>query len=65
MGANTFAVGAFPTILPELGAASRLADWQLGTVASAFGFARMVTDVPAGLFITHHLRRAQIGRAHV
>lgn len=60
MGANTFAVGAFPTILPELGTASRLADWQLGTVASAFGFARMVTDVPAGLFITHHLRRALV-----
>src|SRR5882672_2821151 len=60
MGANTFSVGAFPTILPELGGAARLADWQLGMVASAFGFARMVTDVPAGLFITHHLRRALV-----
>ncbi|MGH7354948.1 MAG: MFS transporter, partial [Candidatus Rokuibacteriota bacterium] len=60
MGANTFSIGAFPTILPELGAAARLPDWQLGTVAAAFGFARMVTDVPAGLFITHHLRRALV-----
>lgn len=60
MGANTFSVGAFPTILPELGTAAHLADWQLGAVASAFGFARMATDVPAGLFITHHLRRALV-----
>jgi MFS family permease len=60
MGANTFSVGAFPAILPELGAGARLPDWQLGSVVSAYGFARMLTDVPAGLFITHHLRRALV-----
>lgn len=54
---STFAIGAFPALLPEL-AARGLADWQLGMVAAAFGFARMVADVPVGLFITHRLRRA-------
>jgi MFS family permease len=27
-------------------------------VAAAFGFARMIADIPLGLFLTHHLRRA-------
>jgi len=57
-GANTVSIGAFPALLPELGAAGGLADWQLGAVAGAFGFARMLTDVPSGLFMTHHLARA-------
>ena len=57
-GANTVSLGAFPALLPELGASAGLADWQLGAVAGAFGFARMLTDVPVGLFITHHLGRA-------
>ena len=57
-GANTVSLGAFPALLPELGASAGLADWQLGAVAAAFGFARMLTDVPVGLFITHHLTRA-------
>src|SRR5262245_7548230 len=35
-----------------------LADWRLGVVAGAFGFARMCADLPVGMFITHHLRRA-------
>ena len=56
--ANTVSIGAFPALLPELGAAGALADWQLGAVAGAFGFARMLTDVPSGLFMTHHLSRA-------
>jgi len=56
--ANTVSIGAFPALLPELGAAVTLADWQLGAVAGAFGFARMLTDVPSGLFMTHHLSRA-------
>jgi predicted MFS family arabinose efflux permease len=58
MGVNTVSIGAFPALLPELGAAAGLADWQLGAVAAAFGFARMLTDVPVGLFVTHHLARA-------
>jgi MFS family permease len=57
-GANTVSIGAFPALLPELGASAGLADWQLGAVAGAFGFARMLADVPVGLFITHHLARA-------
>jgi MFS transporter, DHA1 family, tetracycline resistance protein len=60
MGANTVSIGAFPSLLPELGASVHLADWQLGAVAGAFGLARMLTDVPVGLFITHHLARALV-----
>lgn len=56
--AGTFSIGAFPALLPELGSVGGLADWQLGSVAGAFGFARMAADIPVGLFITHHLRRA-------
>src|SRR6058998_1730828 len=54
---STFSVGAFPALLPELGTAAGLADWQIGLVAGLLGFARMVADVPVGLVITHHLRR--------
>src|SRR5216117_2210984 len=54
---STFSVGAFPALLPEVGAAAGLADWQIGLVAGLLGFARMVADVPVGLVITHHLRR--------
>jgi MFS family permease len=55
---STMSIGAFPVLLPDLGRAGGLADWQLGIVAGAFGFSRMIADVPVGLFITHHLRRA-------
>jgi len=58
MAANTVSIGAFPALLPELGVSAGLADWQLGAVAGAFGLARMLTDVPSGLFMTHHLARA-------
>jgi MFS family permease len=58
--ANTVSIGAFPALLPEVGAAGGLADWQLGAVAGAFGFARMVCNVPAGLFMTNHLPRALV-----
>ncbi len=57
-GLQTFSIGAFPALLPELGRGAALADWQLGAVAGAFGFARMLTDLPAGLLMTHHVRRA-------
>jgi MFS family permease len=60
MGATTFSLGAFPALLPEVGAAARLSDLELGVVAGAFGLARMLTDVPAGLLVTHHVRRALI-----
>jgi MFS family permease len=57
---NTFSIGSFPVVLPELGRVAGLPDWQLGVVMGAFGFARMLSDVPVGLFITHHLRRALV-----
>jgi MFS family permease len=56
-GLQTFSIGAFPALLPELGRSAALADWQLGAVAGAFGFARMLTNLPAGLLMTHHVRR--------
>jgi len=55
---NIFSGGAFPAVLPDMAKSAALADWQLGLVAGAFGFARMVADVPLGLFLTHNLRRA-------
>jgi MFS family permease len=60
VGFQTFSIGAFPALLPELGRGAGLADWQLGAVAGAFGFARMLTDLPAGLLMTHHVRRALV-----
>jgi len=60
MGSYTFSVGTFPALLPEIGAALRLPDWQLGLLAGAFGLARMASDIPGGLLMTHHVRRALI-----
>ena len=57
---TTCTIGAFPALLPELGADARLRDWELGVVAAAFGFARMVADVPIGLFIRRRLATAFI-----
>ena len=59
-GLQTFTIGAFPALLPEVGRGAGLLDWQLGAVAGAFGLARMLTDLPAGLLMTHHVRRALI-----
>ena len=61
MGAYTFCIGAFPVLLPEVDRAFDFSDRQLGAIAGAFGFARMVADIPAGLLVTHHPRRALIG----
>lgn len=57
---STFSIGAFPAILPEIARDGGLEDWQVGLVAGAFGFARMAADIPIGLFLTHHLRRAVV-----
>jgi MFS transporter, DHA1 family, tetracycline resistance protein len=57
---TTVSIGAFPALLPEIGTATGLVDWELGAVAGAFGLARMVANVPVGLFITHHLSRALV-----
>lgn len=59
-GLQTFSIGAFPALLPEIGRSAALPDWQLGAIAGAFGFARMLADLPAGLLMTHHVRRALI-----
>src|SRR5258705_10278568 len=56
--ANIVSSGAFPAVLPDIARTAALADWQLGIVAGAFGFARMVADIPLGLFLTRNLRRA-------
>ncbi|HEV8441406.1 MAG TPA: MFS transporter [Methylomirabilota bacterium] len=45
---NTVCIGTFSPLLPEIGRTQALADWQLGILAGAFGFARMIADVPAG-----------------
>jgi len=50
--------GAFPAVVPDIARSAALADWQLGIVAGAYGFARMVAAIPLGLFLTHSLRRA-------
>lgn len=55
---NIVSSGAFPAVLPDIARSAALADWQIGIVAGAFGFARMVADIPLGLFLTRHLRRA-------
>ncbi|HKW90921.1 MAG TPA: MFS transporter [Methylomirabilota bacterium] len=55
--ASTVCVGAFGPLLPEIGRAEALADWQLGLLAGSFGFARMAADLPVGAAATRHLGR--------
>jgi hypothetical protein len=45
---GTFSIGAFPALLPEIGVTAGLADWALGILAGAFGFARMIANIPVG-----------------
>jgi len=52
---NTFGVGAFGPLLPEIGRTQSLPDWQLGFVASAFGFARMAAAMPVGMLVMRRL----------
>jgi MFS family permease len=52
---NTFCVGAFGPLLPEIGRAQNLADWQLGLAAGAFGFARMAAAMPTGVLVARRL----------
>jgi MFS family permease len=52
---NTFGVGAFGPLLPEIGHTQSLADWQLGMAAAAFGFARMASAMPTGLLVARRL----------
>ena len=48
-------MGAFSPLLPEIGRAAALADWQLGVVAGALGFARMAAAMPAGWLAGRYL----------
>jgi MFS family permease len=52
---NAFGLGAFGPLLPEIGRTQSLADWQLGLVAAAFGFARMIAAMPTGLLVGRRL----------
>jgi MFS family permease len=52
---STVCVGAFGPLLPEIGRAQGLPDWQLGVLAGSFGFARMAADLPAGALATRRL----------
>ncbi len=55
MAGNAFLVGAFGPVLPEIARTRGLADWQLGVVAGAFGFARMAGAAPAGILAGRHV----------
>lgn len=57
---NTLSIGAFPVLLPEIGRSNGIEYFALGAIAGAFGLSRVFADIPAGLFITHHLRRALV-----
>ena len=48
-------MGAFSPLLPEIGRANELADWQLGVVAGALGFARMASAIPSGWLAGRYL----------
>jgi len=52
---NACGLGAFGPLLPEIGRTQSLADWQLGLVAAAFGFARPVAAMPTGLLVARRL----------
>ena len=58
--ANTCSIGAFPSLLPDIAREGALPDWQLGLFAGTFGFARMVADLPAGVFIARRLSQALV-----
>ena len=55
---NTFALGAFPVLLPDIAAQTGYDDVSLGILAGAFGFARLLCNLPAGLLLAYHLRTA-------
>ena len=41
---NTFSIGAFPVLLPEISHAGGFGDFDLGLAAAAFGLARIFAD---------------------
>src|SRR5215475_9109603 len=56
--AQSFTIGAYPAIVPDMARAVGLTDWQLGTMAGMLGFSRLVAALPIGLVIGRHLRLA-------
>jgi len=52
---SCFSMGVFSPLLPEIGRAGALADWQLGVVAGALGFARMAAAIPAAWLAGRYL----------
>jgi MFS family permease len=57
---NTFGLGGFNPLLPEIGRAQGMANWQIGFLASAFGFARMAAAMPTGAFVARRLGTALV-----
>mgnify|MGYP006277517657 CR=1 FL=1 len=57
---NTFALGAFPVLLPDIGRQTGYDDLALGMLAGAFGLARLLADLPAGFFLARFLRPAVV-----
>jgi MFS family permease len=57
---NTFGLGGFNPLLPEIGRAQGMANWQIGVLASAFGFARMAAAMPTGAFVARRLGTALV-----
>jgi len=55
---NTFALGAFPVLLPDIARQTGFDDVSLGVLAGAFGFARLLFDLPAGLLLARYVRSA-------
>ena len=55
---NTFGLGGFNPLLPEIARTQGMANWQIGLLASAFGFARMAAAMPTGAFVGRRLGTA-------
>jgi predicted MFS family arabinose efflux permease len=58
--ANTVSLGAFPAVVADIASTRGLSDAQLGLLASAFGFARVLADLPVGVLAARRLRTAMI-----
>jgi MFS family permease len=57
---NAFGLGGFNPLLPEISRTQGLANWQIGLLASAFGFARMAAAMPTGAFVGRRLGTALV-----
>ena len=57
---NAFGLGGFNPLLPEIARTQGMANWQIGLLASAFGFARMAAAMPTGAFVGRRLGTALV-----